>query len=57
MLQQTNVQTVRPYFARFLDRFPTVSDLAAAPSEAVMTAWAGLGYYSRPATCMPARKP
>ena len=37
----------KPYFARFLARFPTVEALAAAPAEAVMQAWAGLGYYSR----------
>jgi A/G-specific adenine glycosylase len=47
MLQQTTVQAVKPYFDRFLALFPTVEALAAAPSEAVMTAWAGLGYYSR----------
>jgi A/G-specific adenine glycosylase len=47
MLQQTTVVAVRPYFARFLARFPTLEALAAAPTEAVMQAWAGLGYYSR----------
>ena len=47
MLQQTTVATVGPYFARFIARFPTVEALAAAPSEAVMEAWAGLGYYAR----------
>ena len=47
MLQQTNVTAVRPYFAAFLQRFPTLPDLAAAPDDAVMSAWAGLGYYSR----------
>jgi A/G-specific adenine glycosylase len=47
MLQQTTVAAVAPFFARFLDRFPTVEALAEAPSEAVMGAWAGLGYYSR----------
>ena len=47
MLQQTTVATVIPYFERFLARFPTVEALAAAPSEAVMEAWAGLGYYAR----------
>ncbi len=47
MLQQTTVQAVKPYFARFLQRFPDVQALADAPSEAVMNAWAGLGYYSR----------
>lgn len=47
MLQQTTIAAVRPYFERFLARFPTVEALAAAPEEAVMSAWAGLGYYSR----------
>ena len=47
MLQQTNVTTVKPYYARFLELFPTVGDLAAADEHEVMTAWAGLGYYSR----------
>lgn len=47
MLQQTTVATVGPYFRRFLERWPTVHDLAAAPSEEVMSAWAGLGYYAR----------
>jgi len=47
MLQQTTVVTVGPYFRRFVARWPTVHDLAAAPSEAVMSAWAGLGYYAR----------
>ena len=47
MLQQTTVGAVRPYFARFLALFPNVEALAAAPAEAVMGAWAGLGYYSR----------
>ena len=47
MLQQTTVQAVKPYFAAFLARFPSVAALAEAPSEAVMSAWAGLGYYSR----------
>ncbi len=47
MLQQTTVQAVKPYFEAFLARFPTVADLAAAPTESVMSAWAGLGYYSR----------
>ncbi|WP_407523982.1 A/G-specific adenine glycosylase [Methylobacterium oryzisoli] len=47
MLQQTTVAAVKPYFARFLERFPTVAALATAPEEAVMSAWAGLGYYSR----------
>jgi A/G-specific adenine glycosylase len=47
MLQQTTVAAVKPYFANFLARWPTVGALAAAPREAVMQQWAGLGYYSR----------
>lgn len=47
MLQQTQVITVVPYFERFLERFPTVEALAQAPEDAVLAAWAGLGYYSR----------
>lgn len=47
MLQQTTVATVGPYFAEFLRRWPTVADLAAAPQEEVLAAWAGLGYYAR----------
>ena len=47
MLQQTTIAAVIPYFQRFMARFPHVEALAEAPSEAVMQAWAGLGYYSR----------
>ncbi|MFP4905238.1 A/G-specific adenine glycosylase, partial [Paraburkholderia sp. BR14261] len=47
MLQQTQVSTVIPYYTRFLERFPTVEALAAAPDDDVMALWAGLGYYSR----------
>jgi A/G-specific adenine glycosylase len=47
MLQQTQVTTVLGYYKRFLERFPDVAALAAAPSDEVMAAWAGLGYYSR----------
>jgi len=47
MLQQTTVATVGPYFARFLDRWPTVEALAAAKLDAVLHAWQGLGYYAR----------
>jgi A/G-specific adenine glycosylase len=47
MLQQTQVATVLPYYARFLDRFPTVQALAAAPLDDVLALWSGLGYYSR----------
>ncbi len=47
MLQQTQVSTVRDYFARFMQRFPTVASLAAAPLDDVLGMWSGLGYYSR----------
>lgn len=47
MLQQTRVEAVVPYFENFLSVFPTVQDLAAAPEEDVLKAWAGLGYYRR----------
>ncbi|MCB8875534.1 A/G-specific adenine glycosylase [Acidisoma silvae] len=47
MLQQTTVTAVIPYYERFLSLFPTVRNLAEAPDDAVMAAWAGLGYYAR----------
>ena len=47
MLQQTRVDTVIPYYERFLDWFPTVESLANAPEERLLKAWEGLGYYSR----------
>ena len=47
MLQQTTVAAVVPYFERFLHRFPTVNDLAAAEENDVLRLWEGLGYYSR----------
>lgn len=47
ILQQTRVAQGLPYFERFLERFPTVQDLAAAPIEEVMRLWQGLGYYTR----------
>jgi A/G-specific adenine glycosylase len=47
MLQQTRVETVIPYYRRFLDRFPSVRALASAPVEDVLAAWSGLGYYRR----------
>ncbi len=47
MLQQTTVAAVKGYFEAFTQRWPGVADLAAAPREEVMKAWAGLGYYSR----------
>ena len=47
MLQQTQVATVIPYYRRFLERFPQLADLAAAPVDEVMALWSGLGYYAR----------
>lgn len=47
MLQQTTVATVTPRYQRFLDRWPSVEALAAAPLEDVLSEWAGLGYYAR----------
>ena len=47
MLQQTQVATVIPYYQRFLARFATLAELAAAPVEEVMPLWSGLGYYAR----------
>ncbi|GGD57692.1 A/G-specific DNA-adenine glycosylase [Pseudoxanthomonas indica] len=47
MLQQTQVKTVIPYFARFLQAFPTLPDLAAASLDDVLAQWSGLGYYAR----------
>ncbi|MBL8859602.1 MAG: A/G-specific adenine glycosylase [Planctomycetes bacterium] len=50
MLQQTRVETVIPYYRRFLERFPDVRTLAAAPIEDVLAQWSGLGYYRRART-------
>ena len=47
MLQQTQVSAVIPYYRRFLERFPTIAALAAAPADDVLALWSGLGYYSR----------
>ena len=47
MLQQTRIEAVRPYYARFLEAAPTVAALAALPEEKLMKLWQGLGYYSR----------
>jgi A/G-specific adenine glycosylase len=47
MLQQTTVRAVAPYFARFVERWPSVVALAAASLEDVLRTWAGLGYYAR----------
>lgn len=47
MLQQTTVEAVKSYFARFTQRWPDVTAMAAAPEDDILKAWAGLGYYSR----------
>ena len=47
MLQQTQVETVRGYFCRFLQQFPDLASLAQADADAVLALWSGLGYYSR----------
>ena len=47
MLQQTQIATVIPYYERWMARFPTVEELAAAPLDDVLKLWEGLGYYSR----------
>ncbi len=47
MLQQTRVETVIPYFERWMRQFPSITALAEAPEQAILSAWEGLGYYSR----------
>ncbi len=47
MLQQTQVATVIPYFQRFMEKYPDIRDLAAAPLDEVLHLWTGLGYYAR----------
>lgn len=47
MLQQTRVDTVIPYYERFMEKFPTLDALAEAPEDEVLKSWEGLGYYSR----------
>ncbi|WP_033542347.1 A/G-specific adenine glycosylase [Planococcus sp. CAU13] len=47
MLQQTRVDTVIPYYKRFIEKFPTLNDLAVAEEEVLLKQWEGLGYYSR----------
>jgi len=47
ILQQTRVEQGMPYFNRFLEKYPTVSDFAAADEDAILKLWQGLGYYSR----------
>src|SRR4051812_49325045 len=47
MLQQTTVETVKPYYARFLKKFPSVKALAKSPLGSVLALWSGLGYYAR----------
>src|SRR4051794_5642950 len=54
MLQQTQVETVLPYFERFITAFPTLSSLATAREEEVLRLWAGLGYYRRAKNLMSA---
>src|SRR3954468_22684621 len=56
MLQQTQVATVIPYYNRFIARFPTVEDLAAADAQDVLRLWQGLGYYSRAQNLLAAAK-
>jgi len=51
MLQQTRVDTVIPYYERFMQRFPTLKDLASASEEEVIKAWEGLGYIPASAIC------
>lgn len=47
MLQQTRIEAVRPYYARFMEELPTIRDLAEVPEERLLKLWEGLGYYSR----------
>mgnify|MGYP005764590435 FL=1 len=47
MCQQTRIDTVIPYYHRFMETFPTVSDLASADEAVLLKVWQGLGYYSR----------
>ncbi|MDG4657219.1 A/G-specific adenine glycosylase [Ectobacillus antri] len=47
MLQQTRVEAVKPYYKNFMEKFPTLTDLADAAEDEVLKAWEGLGYYSR----------
>lgn len=47
MLQQTRVEAVKPYYARFLEELPTIQDLAEAEEDKILKLWEGLGYYSR----------
>ncbi|NTS78923.1 A/G-specific adenine glycosylase [Catenovulum sp. SM1970] len=56
MLQQTQVTTVIPYFEKFIDRFPTLADLAAAQEDEVLAHWTGLGYYARGRNLLKAAK-
>lgn len=56
MLQQTQVTTVIPYFNRFVDKFPTLADLANAQEDEVLQLWTGLGYYARARNLLKAAK-
>ena len=53
ILQQTRIAQGMAYWERFMARFPSVNDLAAASEDEVLRLWEGLGYYSRLGTCMP----
>src|SRR4026209_1714627 len=56
MLQQTQVETVVPYFERWIAKFPNIKKLAKADEQSVLSLWAGLGYYSRARNLMEAAK-
>ena len=56
MLQQTQVQTVIPYYLRFIDRFPDINLLAESNENEVLSYWSGLGYYSRGRNLLKAAK-
>lgn len=56
MLQQTRVETVKDYYLRFMEKYPNVEALAAAPLDEVLKLWEGLGYYSRAKICIDVQK-
>src|SRR5260370_12088708 len=57
MLQQTRVAAAIPYYERFLQHFPDVHALAAAPPEALLRLWSGIGYYNPPHNLQKAERP